>query len=413
MIKSFYKNLCKGILLLVLTASCNKVPQESVKKPLRGIFVDKFSDGAIEDGKSWGSAFKTIAQGIESALENGQNIYVAAGIYYEHIDLTNKKNIHLIGGYKITEEFEKEPLYWGRTILNGSKLTTDALVLIAGNSRDIEFRNFTFEHVKNGSAIKIAGMHDNKVRNITIANSRISFNSNMRANGQGAGISIVNAQGIELNRLHTAKNLSADAGGSIYVSGVDDLNLYDVDFAYCESQEGGGLWIADSQNITMSEVVFTSNVSKTFGGGLLARNVTNLKINNGIFTGNKAMTDMGGGFAGESLKGKFELVDVKLNGNSAKSGGGLYIPESSAAVKIVISNSQFIKNVANHGDGGGALLSASSKNELSELLFMGNKAKERGGALFFVGDDENKLTKIDIPKSQFLDNESGQQGGIE
>ena len=83
------------------------------------IYVHQNAAGSITNGQSWATAFRSIQSGL-AAASAGDEIWVAAGVYYESVALP--PNIAFYGGFNGTESARTER-NWTRneTVLDGAQ----------------------------------------------------------------------------------------------------------------------------------------------------------------------------------------------------------------------------------------------------------------------------------------------------
>lgn len=189
--------------------------QRPLPKPLSGLFVDVNTKASSPDGKSWATAFLSIQQAID--VSTGQDIYVAAGIYKNpNLNLRDKTNIRLVGGYKSGEKFEKDRHdlkadEWVELDGRGLRLP---LVQIMGKAKRITFAGgFIFQNVRGSSAVIIRGDNAKKpVKEITIINSKFQNTNNNTVGGNGGGIVAQFVKNLRLDDLVAERNMANNLG---------------------------------------------------------------------------------------------------------------------------------------------------------------------------------------------------------
>ncbi len=99
-------------------------------------------------------------------------------------------------------------------------------------------------------------------------------------------------------------------------------------------------------------------------------------------TVSSSMALAGGGMA--SSGGRISLTGVTLEGNTAVSGGGLFLDTVDGPATLTVSriaDTEFVNNSALSGNGGGASLRDVSEVYLDSVTFTGNQAAVNGGGL--------------------------------
>lgn len=185
------------------------------------------------------------------------------------------------------------------------------------------------------------------------------------------------------------------------------------------TSHGGGVY--NYEGIVISDgTEFISNLAE-LGGGLYSYSYGNnnnpygVILNGDKFTGNRA-TEKGG--AAYVYKGSFD--GVTFYGNSAKSGGGVYIKETLSTqardANIVMTDVTFERNLASAGDGGAIYNNHNPEHVVGGLkdkltisgnsLFVDNEASDKGGAIMNKGSLE--ITGA----AEFTDNSATSGGAI-
>jgi hypothetical protein len=191
---------------------------------------------------------------------------------------------------------------------------------------------------------------------------------------------------------------SATWGGAIHNRSGHSLTASDSTFLdnLATSGSGGAVLVngdggtdtssgSSSGSVDMSVVIargwFEDNQACDEGGGLWIDQVGEVRITDSRFVGNTADTCGGGGDGGAVWARPLDRGDVAVSltrvgfcGNSADSGGGLYLKNGTSE----LLNLAFVENVATGGKGGGAWL-RNVQGELTQSAFLGNEAVSGGG----------------------------------
>ncbi|MGD8904706.1 MAG: choice-of-anchor Q domain-containing protein, partial [Anaerolineae bacterium] len=359
-----------------------------------GGFSTSASDGGIsnlafynnEAGTSGGGMYldTTIGQSLSNLTFNGNTAVTGGGLY----------------AYAIGPSTLSNSTFTSNTAEDGGGLYLDA--------QDLDMSSTTFA---TNSASDQGGGIFAELGNYTLTG--VTLNSN-QAGAEGGGL-----YG-ERNVLHVVNSVltgnTSVLGGGIY---VDDygLSTYGLTvsgtdlIANTASEDGGGLYVVDSQG-QMSSSAFTYNEATTGdGGGFYLMDSSPFVVSNTDFEGNDADAGSGGGmyvsgsdpalvavtFDGNDAMltyvddtmggGGLHLTDgsnatlsrCAFTDNSAANGGGVYISGSSPA----LTNVAFVGNLAGDGtDGsGGGLWKDGGQPTLKDVLFSGNRATTNGGGM--------------------------------
>ncbi|MDP2895871.1 MAG: right-handed parallel beta-helix repeat-containing protein [bacterium] len=219
------------------------------------------------DGKTWETAFETIQEGIEAALD-GDIVMVAEGIYYENI-VFNGNNVTLTSVDPL-----HSPVVAG-TIMDGGQSgsvvtflgTEDPVCVVAG---------FT---IRNGSADPGGGIHGFRTH-ATIEHNLITENSAYRGGGLAYCDGVIRRNTISGN---TASGLAPKGvGAGLYrCSGTVQGNLICRNAAV---ESGGGLYDCDG-------AVRNNLIIENAGG------IAGLSLCDGTIENNTVANNVGGGIS--------------------------------------------------------------------------------------------------------------------
>lgn len=159
----------------------------------------------------------------------------------------------------------------------------------------------------------------------------------------------------------------AICGGAVLVTAGQPI-IENCIFTENSASRGGGVHAEDS-SLTMVDCIFIDNFANQ-GGGISLKG-GNSTISDCVFNGNVSY-GWGGALAADFSW--INLSNCSLVGNSAESGGGFFITESTA----FISNITIENNVAVDA-GGGGVIDEFSDAELSQANFINNSGRLGGG----------------------------------
>ena len=167
--------------------------------------------------------------------------------------------------------------------------------------------------------------------------------------------------------------------------------------------DGGGVSIIGEVSVVMTNTVVHDNVAE-FGAGIYidALGPARLTLGAGSRVENNIASDAGGGIYC-ALFGTLDIQpDVRITGNQAVVGGGLYIQDCSLTMTASGADAVLIgENVATD-DGGGLYISAGTTEvegdggSLSQLIIYDNEAAYGGGILIAGSPVAVRLTRASI-----------------
>ncbi|MEO8854319.1 MAG: right-handed parallel beta-helix repeat-containing protein, partial [Ginsengibacter sp.] len=361
----------------------------------RIIYVDSSATGA-QSGTSWANAFTDLQTAINLARFGCvDTIKVAAGTYHpsnyllgtsgdatytERFQLSS--NVAILGGYPHGGSSVADPVA-NKTILS-NKLKQ---VVFAGNVTNV---------LLSGLSIEDGNVQGTGVFNVNGVNYPSS---------DGGGIMVYNS-GIEMRDCYINNNYaSGNGGGMVAVNSTVKMERCSLE-GNRAGTEGGGVYInTPSGAINMDSSVFTNNVTNyLFGGGIaIEDNSDSITISNSHFTGNQTLTaagNVGGGGAIYSNSGAWiNVTKCVFDSNLAFYGGALYLGNSS---RSLVGNSFFLNNSASAS--GGAVDCRGREANFYNIVFAGNKAANKGGALY-------SESGAGVYFSTFIRNSAGSEGG--
>ncbi|MFL5327604.1 MAG: choice-of-anchor Q domain-containing protein [Gemmataceae bacterium] len=188
----------------------------------------------------------------------------------------------------------------------------------------------------------------NSAKTITLTSGELSILDGVSITGPGANLLTIN--GNQAGRVFNIASGSAvtisgvgitggeaSLGGGIYIGANRPLlTLVDVHlFNNVGYSQGGGIWIGDSTNFTITRSTISGNSASSNGGGLYAQFSTSTIADSAIVN-NTCTFGSGGGFFSY---GGVTVTNTTISGNSAASSGG-----GIATGSISLRNSTIVNN---------------------------------------------------------------------
>lgn len=330
---------------------CTRIYVLQLKGAERYIFVDKKAqkDG---QGTSWEDAAKSIGSALKIAFDlrnNGESkkiVLIVAGGEYSLAYETS-----VTGSRAENPIIASVPNHFTNIDILGGYRAHDLCLEVDENKRisGLKDREVVLDGNDRTTVAKLNGATNVSIKNITIKNGN--------ANGeQGGGIFIEDSQNIVLEHLVFQSSKAEDGGGMSVAGTSDNVVLKNSTFENCQAKSGGGVFVDILGIIRFEKVQFNNNTASVSGGGLRIRN-------------------------GASSIGLKELL---FKDNSSIHGGGAHL----SGQRIVFSDvknfgSKFIGNTAS-GAGGGLFVEDVDDMDISYALFSDNRA-EIGGSIYVHG----------------------------
>eukprot|EP00003_Mantamonas_plastica_P000503 TRINITY_DN1040_c1_g1_i8.p1 TRINITY_DN1040_c1_g1~~TRINITY_DN1040_c1_g1_i8.p1 ORF type:complete len:1696 (+),score=495.31 TRINITY_DN1040_c1_g1_i8:38-5125(+) len=237
------------------------------------------------------------------------------------------------------------------------------------------------------------------------------------ATGSGGGISVsagTTTSTSTLTHVDIANN-RATFGGGFDASLKAQYTLTNVTIDHnMASGTGGGAQLGDRSQITMKSCNIRSNAAVTSGGGIYLTDGASLTTDTAASIGNrrndvsnnKAVS--GAGIATQGT-GSITMSKVDIKSNTAtQNGAGVSIQHVDASTSN-LNNLVIQSNVAQQGNGGGMIIGAVDKVQLSSNQFTSNSAGANGGAIYLT--DPYAASKYTLTGLQFTNNAASKDGG--
>jgi hypothetical protein len=380
------------IAILILLLNITTISAET-------IFVAHNATGA-NNGTSWTDAYTSLHSALNTA-ESGDEIWVAAGVYYATSSFELSTGVEVYGGFVGTETLLTERDWQlNKTILSGDigqdDLNTDGNfitesweqqvgtntdhVVVAQDGLDSTARLDGFI-VTAGSATTNYGGGGILNWNSSPSYYNLEIKGNQGSNYGGGMLNISSSPHVENvliegNRVNSA---STNHGGGMNNLYDGSPNIINVIFNNNQASQGGGYACGEASPY-FEDVIFSNNIGG-YGGGAYFSDGATPTLNSVTFIKNQSY--MGGGIY-SFRNGTLTLTNVDFIENivfddgTLNRGGGLATNNN---ITINAVNVSFIGNTA-ADSGGGADFSSGSTANLTNGLFLGNNVINRiGGGL--------------------------------
>lgn len=401
------------------------------KKRLMGIFVDATSTAISPDGRSWDTAFNNLNDAVVAA--KGETIYVAAGTYKNpRLDLRDRSNVRLMGGYKKGDVFEKEDFETAAdawAVLDGEG-NAEPLITITGDAHNISLLGgFVFKNVVGGSAVVVEGARaDRPIKNVIIAGVQFQDNDNNAPAGSGGGVrvrfaadvrlkdidatnnlatlnggfvSITDVKNVDISQGTWERNVAGQMGGALYVDNAEKMKINGAQVKSNQAREGGGIYASRSHDESVSDMVFEGNQAVVGGGAVYVQGSHGFSLTKARFVGNKATGPIGTGGALRFSGGdrpKLRLGDETIADNEAYLGGAFFF---SGANDVSCDGGKFLANQAAQTGGSLYFISVAGLELLNAVIDGDNKEANSGGAvLLFQPGEKIKLRNIVVKNAK-------------
>ncbi|MDP6771754.1 MAG: hypothetical protein QF704_13720, partial [Anaerolineales bacterium] len=183
----------------------------------------------------------TIQSALVAANQNGDDIIVSPGIYFEQIDFLGKSVwLHSQLGNSIT-------------IIDGQGIAGNLVSFITAEDENAIIEGFTLRNVPNGSAV---GCQDSSS---TIIDCKIVGNSTDSGDKSGAGVWASNSN-ITIEGCEIKNNFANAYGGGLYFVG-GSLTMSDTLVQSNEADRGGGLYCDSGVVVGLSNCMFSLNTA--------------------------------------------------------------------------------------------------------------------------------------------------------
>ncbi|MCP4605731.1 MAG: DUF1566 domain-containing protein [Proteobacteria bacterium] len=392
------------------------------------------------DGLSWTTAFNSVEQGIDAAIEtvetdamfNGCEVWVAEGTYnvYQIGSVSLRSTIDMYGSFEGFEASPKErDISNHPTILSGLEsdgsenhvqhvivgaddIVIDGFFITGGQAFDdgrqsngggmlnsdaaVEIRNCTFM----GNAVGGNGGGLAHIGGSLILKSCVFTNNG--AGNDGGGVYFNGATLIAENCVFSDNGAFFSGGGmSLSERGPGDFlfDISDSTFKNNASRRGGGVYAAHSEP-KFTNCKIQGNAVLDSGGGAYFYE-SHPFFSSSMISGNfSGMVGSGGGIYSNGRSVSIETSILANNWAEGSGGGGFF---SSSGFDFV--QSKFIRNYAQETGGGFEVVGSTRYQTITNCIFLQNEAKISGGGINFYNSG------TEIYHSTFAGNRAGSIGG--
>ena len=212
------------------------------------------------------------------------------------------------------------------------------IVFVIGDN-DVTFNNLDITEAHYG--LYGGGIYNNGSNN-TISVNDVAFYDNQAHSGAAIG-SKNGGTIVVTNSTFTDNVSSSGCGGAIFMDNGGVVTITNSEFASNEAVLDGGAVCLSSGSITVENSTFTSNYAEYHGGAIHLQPYTSITILNSTIFANQVGThssSQGGGIFVDN-DAEITLSNVTLSNNRAQYGGGLYLDTdaSTAVTNTIFANS--------------------------------------------------------------------------
>lgn len=315
------------------------------------------SDGNHGDAVEWIKVMQTdVTPSNGLTLVDGKSYYLGENISVEY-DITIKGTVNLcLNGHSITKTSESGASKGVITVEPGSSFT---LCDCNGSGKITHAENKTGRGVCVGSS-------DPQQASFIMYGGTISGNRINRQDGAGVGVQNASFKmyGGTISENHVEGNANYGGGVAVHTSGK--FIMYGGEISRNTSDaDSGGVGVVGSSFEMHGGIISGNNAA--IGGGVCLWNYS-FTLSGGTISGNTAKDDGGGVYFSGMSGNTLTISDtVKIEGNSAANGGGVYLKSRN----LTMTGGSIINN--NATDGGGVYFKGDTFNVSGNVSITGNK----------------------------------------
>jgi hypothetical protein len=312
------------------------------------IYVNKATGDDEADGRSWNTAFATVATALQAATANGCEVWVAQGTYYPEPPEGNARaaTFSLQPGVDLYGGFE------GDEVLRLQREVHDRVTTLSGDLSHNDNPEETTSYDDNAYHV-VTGANDTRIDGFTITAGSSDYG--------GGGMYNVSVSPLVVNC--TFQGNFAQRGGAIY--GIGSASIFD-------------------------ECRFTNNLASDHGGAYFSYTGSEQFLATS-FVGNQAADGSGGALAVVS-GGDVNLNGCVVEANTASNDGGAFSVASSG---LNVRNTSFTENDSELSGGAIAAFGAGSNVFIRSSGFYDNQGIQ-GGALVLKFGEPRRTRRGDV-----------------
>jgi predicted outer membrane repeat protein len=232
---------------------------------------------------------------------------------------------------------------------------------------------------------------DLNLANLAVANiDSVSFSGSTAE--MGGSICTYDVAKLSLvNSVVTDARSTKEGGGCLAAVYEFFMEIVGTTISGCNSAAyGGGLVIADQAKVAVTNCTVTNTTAAYQGGSMCVGGNGSLAVVDTVLTNGGIAGDAGGCVYGEG-NSSIKLAGTTVTGCSAKgAGGGVYV---TGLTNLDMADCILRNNTATMG--AALFVESNSKTTVQSSLFEGNRATERGGAIY-----GNSQAQVDALPSQ-------------
>ena len=317
-------------------------------------------------GTDWDNALG--ASDLQTTLEAGGVVYIAAGVYTPGAEINISNNLCVRGGYpsSITGDdvCDYDPIL-NQTIIDGQ--SNHRLFENNSYTDSLEFRGLVLQNGVGGSTggsaffspVSTSNPIDYKFIDVVFDNNTQGLGGALAINSKTSPTAKILVQNCLFNQN------TSDRGGGIYLSNVKNSTS--------NSDPNNGYFVIE-------DCTFSNNTATQSGGGAINfQNSNQWTIRRNTFCNNNASGQAGGAIRFFSSY-THDIISCDFTLNTANSdGGGIY----AQGAKITVDNSNFVNNSSDSEQQGGAIYGAGTSGiDITNSGFYSNTAGA-GGAIYW------------------------------
>lgn len=235
-----------------------------------------------------------------------------------------------------------------------------------------------------------------------------NFTNNQNTNGNGGGLYIATANSVTIEGTTFDNNKVSGKGAGIYINAGNNAKVDNCTFAnHVITSTGAAIYWGASSDFNITNSHFTNNKASEGSTVYFANSIDNINIQDSTFIGNEITGSHGGALDATRASTLFIGGSIFDGNKATQNGAGVYIPYGS--MKATITNSTFANHIIN-GEGAAIYWGTSNDFHDDNSHFINNRAKN-GATIYFANSN---IGTIDISYSTFTDNvvTSGNGGAL-